>query len=201
VKNASLPGTPSLRIVVVFGDSITAGNELPDPAACWVSLVQRQTMGHLEVINEGKGGRLTDSIQEFGEMLLRHPRADLLVLALGTNDSRTIKEECVPNAVANLRSMIRLARMTYGPNLAILLIGPPNLRKDTLGPTRNIADMRNAKLRELGTAYQVLAHETDSGFLSFYGALPPESLAKDGVHPDAAGNEQLAKLILPVLLA
>ena len=190
------------RVVVVFGDSITAGNQLP-PAEhnhAWVNLVQERSQGKLQLVNEGQGGRPTASVQEFDQMLTRNPHADMLVLALGTNDSRDIKADCVPKAVNHLRAMIERARKTYGQNLSILLVGPPNIRKDALGPTRPIAQERDAKIRELGAGFEKLAVEVHCDFVSLCGALPPESLAKDGVHPDAAGNEAIAAVILPKLL-
>src|SRR5580704_5294659 len=127
----------SPRQVIVFGDSITAGNMLPkeDKSRLWVTLVQEQSGKRLTMINEGKGGRPTDSLKEFEAMLARQPKADLLVLAPGTNDSRDISGQCVPKAVAHLREMITKAREKYGAPFPVLLVGPPNLNKDALGPT------------------------------------------------------------------
>jgi acyl-CoA thioesterase-1 len=107
----------------------------------------------------------------------------------------------VPKAVGNLRAMIGLAREQYGKDLAVLIAGPPNIRKDALGPTRPIADQRAAKLRELGDAFAALAQEMDCEFVSLYGVVPADSLAKDGVHPDIAGNEAIARVMLAKLLA
>jgi acyl-CoA thioesterase-1 len=190
------------RAVIVFGDSITAGSALPkdQQPQVWVHLVEMQSEGKLQMLNEGKGGRPTDSVKEFEAMLQRRPKADLLVIALGTNDSRDITEQCVPKAVANVRAMITKAREQYGKDIAVLLAGPPNIRKDALGPTKPIADQRDAKLRELGAAFEMLAKELHCEFTSLYGVIPDTSLGKDGVHPDVAGNEAIAHALLPKLL-
>jgi acyl-CoA thioesterase-1 len=190
------------RAVIVFGDSISAGAALPaaDKARVWVKLVEDQSGGKLAMLNEGKGGRPTDSVKEFEAMLTRQKRADLLVIALGTNDSRDITDGCVPKAVANVRKMVELARKAYGEKLPVLLLGPPNIRKDALGPTKPIADQRDAKLRELGAGFAALAKEVKAEYFSQYGIVPEASLGKDGVHPDVAGNEAMAKVLLPVLL-
>jgi acyl-CoA thioesterase I len=84
------------RTVIIFGDSITQGGALPADQRdqAWVTLIQKQTVGQLKLVNEGKGGRPTDSVKEFDAMLLKHPRADQLVIALGTNDSRDITDQC-----------------------------------------------------------------------------------------------------------
>jgi acyl-CoA thioesterase I len=190
------------RIVVVFGDSLTAGGMLPaaDRGRVWVKLVEAQSGGRLRMINEGKGGRPTDSVKEFEAMLVRRPRADVLVIALGGNDSRDISEHCVPKAVANLTTMIAKGRATYGEKLEVLLVGPANIYKEALGPTKPIANEREAKLKELGAAFALLAKEEKCGFVSLFGVVPDTSLAKDGVHPDAAGNEAIAKAMGEKLL-
>ncbi|MEA3212270.1 MAG: acyl-CoA thioesterase [Chthoniobacter sp.] len=195
-------GAAEPRVVVVFGDSITAGGALPaaEQAQLWVRLVEAQSKGQLRMVNEGKGGRPTDSVKEFEAMLTRQPHADLLVVALGANDARDISDQCVPKAVANLRAMIARARATYGEKLSVLLVGPTNIRKDALGPTRPIANEREAKVRELGTAFAGLAKELKCDFVSLYGVVPEASLTRDGVHPDGAGNEAIAHTMLPKLL-
>lgn len=190
------------RLVVVFGDSITQGGALPvaDRARVWVALVETNSAGRLKLVNEGKGGRPTASVKEFEAMLTRHPRADQLVIALGTNDSRDLTDECVPKAVANLRAMVAKARQTWGDPLRVLLVGPPNINKAALGPTKPIANEREAKLREQGAAFEKLAKELGCEFASLFGVVPDASLTKDGVHPDAAGNEAIARAMLPILL-
>jgi acyl-CoA thioesterase-1 len=199
---AGLARAADPRVVIVFGDSITAGSALPkdQQAQVWVRLVEVQSGGKLQMLNEGKGGRPTDSVKEFETMLSRRPKADSLVIALGTNDSRDISEQCVPKAVANVRAMIAKARDQYGQGFAVLLVGPPNIRKDALGPTKPIADQRDAKLRELGAGFEGLAKELQCDFTTLYGVIPEASLARDGVHPDVAGNEAIAKAMLPKLL-
>jgi acyl-CoA thioesterase-1 len=197
------PANAVAQTVIVFGDSITAGSALPrqEKPHLWVTVVQEQSGGRLKMINEGKGGRPTDSLKEFDAMLSRQPKADLLVLALGTNDSRDISDAGVPKAVEHLRAMVRRAREKYQADLPVLIVGPPNINKEALGPTKPIANERDGKLRELSAAYAKLAEELHCGFISLYGVVPASSLMRDGVHPDAAGNEAIAKAVLPKLLS
>lgn len=189
------------RSVILFGDSITAGGALPkeERAQLWVTQVQQQAQGELILINEGKGGRPTNSLPEFDQMLARHAKADALVIALGMNDSRDITPQCVPKAVANVRAMIGKARAVYGARLPVLLVGPSNINKAALGPTKPIANEREAKLRELGAAFEKLAAETQCGFVSLFGVVPEAALLKDGVHPNGAGNTAIAKVLGPRL--
>ncbi len=201
--SAFAQSTPTPLTVIVFGDSITAGGALPQAQRdqLWVTQVQQQSAGALTLINEGKGGRPTNSLKEFESMLTRHPKADALVIALGMNDSRDLTPQCVPKAVANVRAMIEQARVSYGANLPVLLAGPTNINKAALGPTKPIGNEREAKLRELGAAFEKLAAETKSEFVSLFGIVPDSSLLKDGVHPDGAGNAPIAQVIAPRLKA
>jgi acyl-CoA thioesterase I len=192
---------PAARTVLVFGDSLTAGNALPKEQRekAWVRLVERDAGGAFTLINQGKGGRPTQSLDEFAAVLNRQPRPDILVIALGTNDSRDITEACVPKAVANLRSMIASARAKYSPAPAILLVGPPNINKAALVATKPIANEREAQLRALGSAFRQLADETGCAFVNLFGVLPEATLTADGVHPDPAGNAAIAARMLEAL--
>jgi acyl-CoA thioesterase I len=201
-ETAPALSTTKSRTVVVFGDSITEGGSLPKDQRdqMWVRVVERGSKGLLTMVNEGRGGRPTKSVPEFETMLTRRPRADILILALGTNDSRDITAECIPKAVANLETMLGLARKTYGAGIAILLVGPPNINQSALGPTKPIGDQREAKLRALSEAFALLAKEHHYEFVSLFGVVPDTSLTKDGVHPDAAGHAAIAEVILKKLL-
>lgn len=187
--------------VLYFGDSVTAGSEMsPEQKPfVWPNLVEESSGGKFQPINEGKGGRPTNSVKEFREVLERRRDGyDILVIALGANDSRDVSGHCVPNAVRNLREMIRLAREAR-PGLPILLVAPTNIRKDALGPSRPIGDQRDQNLRDLTAAYGPLAAELSCHFVALYGVIPPESLTKDGVHPDATGNRPIAARVLAAL--
>jgi len=189
--------------VLCYGDSITEGNMLPpaDREAVWPTRVDRMSNGKINTLNEGSGGRPSASIGEFQAVLKKYAerQIDVLLLALGMNDSRDVSGQCVPKAVENLRHMIVLARGNR-PALRVLLVGPSNIRKDALGPSKDIADQREQNLRDLNTAYEKLAQETGSSFISLFGVVPPAALATDGVHPDAAGNDPIAQTILSALL-
>ncbi len=194
--------TPMPQRVLCFGDSITAGGALPaaEKASLWLLTVEKKSEGKLRLINEGKGGRPTASVEEFRAALKKHDGAfDILLISLGTNDSRDISEKCVPEAVKNVRRMIELAR-EKSPKLRVLLVGPANINKNALGPTKPIANEREQKLKDLGEAFKNLATDTQSKFVSLFGAVPDECLLRDGVHPDANGNDAIAKAILPALL-
>ncbi len=188
-------------LVLCFGDSLTEGKSMrpEEQSLVWPKVVEQLSQGKFRLLNEGLGGRPTDSLPDFLKALNQHgDTADVLVIALGGNDARDVSGNCVPNALKNIREMIRLARASRS-NLPILLVGPANIRKDTLGPSKPIANEREQNLLDLNAAYLELAGELNCYFTSWYDVVPPESLEMDGVHPDATGNRPLAEKILQAL--
>ena len=200
VAGCTQEAVPSPKIVVIYGDSITTGELLKDKQERWASQVESQAGGALQVINEGKGGRPTNSLGDFEAMMKRRSRMDALVIALGGNDARDVSGRCVPNALRNVKTMVVRARESYGAALPILLVAPTNIRKDALGPSKPIANEREANLIALNDAYPILAKEQNCAFVSTYDVVPHESLKVDGVHPDAFGHAEIAKVMLPAIL-
>lgn len=137
--------------IVCFGDSNTHGY-CADPADCadggnrfnederWTCLLQRKLGGEYLVLEEGLGGRTTvftdplhesmDAVGVAYPILMSHEPVDLLVIMLGTNDT---KERFCANAAAIAIGMERLILKCQstpcwgakGPN--ILVVCPPPL--------------------------------------------------------------------------
>jgi len=186
--------------VVVFGDSLAAGNALPrgERANAWVPRVERLAASRLRIVNEGKPGRSLDSAAELEEALARAPRIDLLVLALGTNDSGDLVSGSVARATHRMRALIATARRRAVP--LILLVGPPDISTVALAGAPAAAERRSRNLAELNQAFAGLASELDCRFVSLYATVSKASLARDGVHPDSSGNGAMARAMLPALL-
>lgn len=185
--------------VICFGDSITAGNMLDsrERNSVWPALVEKWSNGRYRTINEGRGGRSTDCLSEFKVVFERHSSAEILLLALGANDARDTTSKCIPNAQYNIQTIVSFAR-ALSPDIPIVLVGPPNLRKNTLGPTADIAEQREQNLIALNAMMDDLARNFGLAFFSLFGCLSEESLFKDGIHPDVAGNKIIADRVLGV---
>jgi len=202
-----LPGTHAFSqsagkpvTVLCFGDSITAGSALKKGGVevPWPALVERLEP-KFHMVNAGRGGRPTASVEEFRQTLKNiREKPDVLLVALGTNDSRSLSATRIPDAAGNIQQMVALAREAY-PQIRILIVSPTNMRKDALLTHADQADIREKNLQDLTTAYEKLAREIQGDFVSVYGVVPATSLAMDGIHPDAAGNEVMAKVILDAL--
>ena len=194
--------TPSTRRILLFGDSLTAGNYLPEGQRPhhWVSLLSGLWKDQIEFLNEGQGGRSSDCLAEFASVLVAHSAPDLLVLWLGTNDSREMDGDIARRTAQNLRQMIHQARARYGPELSILLVAPPNIHPPAYTKyTPEFAEARQANLRAIGGAIDELATEEHCATVNLFDTLPAASLAGDGVHPDADGNLAMARVLAPAL--
>jgi acyl-CoA thioesterase-1 len=169
--------------VVCLGDSLTAGYGLP-VAQAYPSLLQqrlREAGYPHEVINAGVSGDTSAGGLRRLDWSLRG-NLDVLILALGANDGL---RGLPPAAMRqNLGAMIERARKR---GIAVLLAGmeaPPNF-----GP---------AYTRQFRAVYRDLAKQYDVPLIPFFlaGVAGVPSLNQaDGIHPNAAGQREVADLV------
>ncbi|HEX4083996.1 MAG TPA: SGNH/GDSL hydrolase family protein [Chthoniobacteraceae bacterium] len=186
--------------VLFFGDSITKGQGVTADQR-WTALVAAHSHGAFVEVNEGKPGRPAAAVGEFSKMLEEYPAnsgISVLVIALGTNDSRDTSPNCVRKTAAYLSKMVTMAR-TREPGWKIVICAPYNINKDALKKSRSIGPIRERNLIGMGKAFKELASREGCGFIDFYGVIPPASLTVDGVHPDAAGHAAIAAFAQPAL--
>lgn len=188
-------GTDEARVgeakerIVILGDSLTAGyGLLPEEAypAVLESLLRGRGQA-VEVVNAGLSGDTTaGGLRRLDWVLGKE--VDTLVVALGANDA--LRGLPVEAAKENLRKMIGKARARY-PDIRILLAGmraPPN--------------MGEAYQESFDAMYPDLAEATEVELVPFLleGVAAEESLNQaDGMHPNAAGQRKIARLLLPYL--
>lgn len=196
VTLAVLSGHSALRAVephalVFFGDSITAGFGLDDPAQdAYPALIQRRIDSERlpwKVVNAGLSGETTAAGLRRVDWVLRQ-HVDLFVLALGGNDGlRGISPALTGE---NLSAIIGRVRARY-PAAAILLAGmrmPPNMGEDY---TRRFAAVFPA------TAERERV-ELIPFLLEGVGGRPQFNQA-DGIHPNVAGHVLIAGALWQVL--
>src|SRR5258708_4766671 len=128
-----------VRTVVFFGDSLTAGYGLAEPAAqAFPGLIQEKLAAShpgWRVINAGLSGETTSGGLRRVDWILRQP-VDIFVLELGGNDGLRGIEPTL--SYANLQLIVDRVRAKY-PSAKILLAGmqmPPSLGS---GYTRDFA--------------------------------------------------------------
>jgi acyl-CoA thioesterase-1 len=179
------------RTVVFFGDSLTAGYGLDDPASeAYPALIQQKIDAARlpwRVVNAGLSGETTSGGLRRVEWILRQP-AGVFVVALGANDGLRGIEPAVSRA--NLHGIIDRVRARY-PAATIVLAGmrmPPTMGEDYA--------------REFATIYADIAREEHLTFVPFLLAGvgdEPVFNQPDGIHPTARGHALVAATVWPVL--
>ena len=191
VASVSAGGTTPAEgpVILVFGDSISAGYGLAHVEQGWVALLQTrlkaQEYGY-QVVNASVSGETSAG------GLARLPRAltlhqpKIVILELGANDG--LRALPVAQMRANLKQMADLS-LAAGAN--VLLLGmrmPPNY-----GPQFTA---------EFVTSYSDLAQEKKLPLVPFMlkdVALSPGLMQADGMHPNELGQPKLLDNVWPSL--
>jgi len=186
---ASVSAKAETPVILVFGDSISAGYGLAHVERGWVALLQTRlkTLGYgYQVINASVSGETTaGGLARLPRALeLHHPK--IVILELGGNDG--LRALPVAQMRANLQQMTHLSA-TAGAR--VLLLGmrmPPNYGPDFTEQFRK--------------AYSDLAREEKLPLVPFLLsgiALFPNLIQADGIHPNAAGQPKLSENVWPAL--
>jgi acyl-CoA thioesterase-1 len=186
-----------MQNIIFFGDSLTAGYQLPASAAFPTLLQQRVDALHLpyKTFNYGvsgetsAGGRL-----RLASVLNRQP-VDVFVLALGANDG--LRGIPVRETTQNLQDIINQVKLKY-PAARLVLVGLEF--PFDLGPLGGHQMARYAQ--EFKALFRDLADRNSLPFVPFLlqGVLGQRHLnLPDGVHPNAAGQKILADNVWSVL--
>lgn len=180
---------PAERIVFL-GDSLTAGFGL-DPEQAYPKRVEkalRESGKEVTAVNAGVSGDTTAGGLRRLDWILRQPM-DTLFIALGANDA--LRGQPVEATRGNLTAIIRKAREKY-PELRIILAGmlaPPNMGK--------------AYREAFAKIYPEVAEAESVELMPFLldgVAGRPELNLADGIHPNAEGQEIIARSVAEVIL-
>lgn len=181
----------SLKTIVFFGDSLTAGYGLDDPTAeAYPAIIEQKIAGdHLpyRVVNAGLSGETSAGGLRRADWVLRQS-VDLFVLALGANDGLRGIDPAVTKA--NLQAIIDRVRAKH-PAAKVLLVGmmmPTSMGEDY---THSFAAIfpRLAEANHLPLVPFLLA-----------GVGGNEALNQaDHIHPTARGHAILAENVWAVL--
>jgi acyl-CoA thioesterase-1 len=180
---ANPPATKSLRQIIFFGNSITAGYGLDLSEAFTTLLQQRIDSLHLpyKVVNAGLSGETSAGGASRIDWVLRQP-VDVFVLELGGNDG--LRGISLNETSKNLQAIIDKVKQKY-PNAKLVLAGmeiPPNLGTNYT--------------KEFHNLFPQLAKKNNSFLIPFLleGVGGVDSLnQRDGIHPNAAGEKIVAE--------
>jgi acyl-CoA thioesterase I len=186
---AAVSAQADAPVILVFGDSISAGYGLARVEQGWVALLQtrleQQGYGY-QVVNASVSGETTaGGLARLPRALHLH-RPKLVILELGGNDG--LRALPVAPMRANLASMIDLARDAGAKVLLLGMRMPPNYGPDYTEQFRS--------------AYSDLARADKLPWVPFLLtgiALSPTLMQADGVHPNALGQPRLLNNVWPLL--
>jgi len=179
------------RTIVFFGDSLTAGYGLVDPASeAYPAVIEKRIAAErldYRVVNAGLSGDTTAGGARRIDWVLRQP-FDIFVLALGANDGLRGIDPAVTRA--NLIAILDRVRARH-PAAKLVVAGmqmPPEMGASF---TRDFRDLFPAVAQKEGAVLVPF-------LLDGVGAVPALN-QHDGIHPNAQGHAIIADNIWHVL--
>jgi acyl-CoA thioesterase I len=179
-----------MPVILVFGDSISAGYGLPRVEQGWAAMLgaKLKALGYGDqVVNASVSGETTaGGLARLPRALSLH-RPAVVVLELGGNDG--LRALPIAGMRANLSKMIDLAAAARAKVLLLGMRIPPNYGLEYTA--------------QFAQAYADLARDKHVALVPFLldgVALNPDLMQADGVHPDAAGQPKLLENVWPALL-
>src|ERR1700722_16902736 len=176
-------------VILVFGDSISAGYGLARVEQGWVALLQTRLKDEdygYQVINASVSGETTaGGLARLPRALdLHHPK--IVILELGGNDGL----RALP--IAQMRAnLVRMVELAAAAGARVLLLGmriPPNYGPEYTEQFAMVfSDLARDRKLALGP------------FLLTDIALSPTLLQGDDIHPNAAGQPVLLENVWPTL--
>ena len=181
-KTAAPAANESLKTILFFGNSLTAGYGL-DLSEAFPALIQLKIDSlqlHYKVINAGLSGETSSGGLARIDWLLKQ-QVDVFVLELGANDG--LRGIPLTETRKNLQAIIERVKQK-NPAVAIVLAGmqvPPNMGKE-------YATTFITMYKELGQQNKIILMP----FLLEGVGGNPELNQQDGIHPTAAGHKIVA---------
>ena len=186
---AAVPARAEMPVILVLGDSISAGYGLSSPAEGWAALLQaklrEQGYGY-EVVNASVSGETTaGGLARLPRALdLHHP--SIVILELGGNDG--LRALATAQMLANLERMVDIATAAGAKVLLLGMRIPPNY-----GPEYTA---------QFAAVYSNLAREKQLPLVPFLLkgiALSLDRMQPDGIHPNQSGQALLLDNVWPEL--
>src|SRR3981081_4250475 len=174
-------------VILVFGDSISAGYGLGRVGQGWVALLQtrlkEQEYGYQGVNASVSGGTTAGGVAPLPRALTLH-QPKIVVLELGGNDGL----RALP--IAQMRAnLVRMIDLSTAAGAKVLLLGmrmPPNYGPDFT--------------EQFPLCYSELARDKKLPLVPFLLndiALPPNLMQADGIHPNELGQPRLLANVWP----
>lgn len=186
--SAAHAAAPTVRTIVVLGDSLSAGYGLKLQEG-WVNLLIKRLASEgygYGVVNASVSGETTQGgLARLPRVLEIHKPA-IVIVELGANDG--LRGLPLTASSENLRHIVELSRTSKARVVLVGMVIPPNY-----GPRYG---------QEFRDMFAGLAARYPIAFVPFFldkVALKPELMQADGLHPNANGQPQLLENLWPKL--
>jgi lysophospholipase L1-like esterase len=200
-----------LKNIMCFGDSNTHGfiagfGERYNENTRWTRLLQKHLGLEYHIIEEGLNGRTT--VYDDEEMknvngskylevsIATHKPLDLVIIMLGTNDTKERFNAAVSDIAKGLEHLIKILRNPEVYNKDILIISPIHISDKIIDSEycESFAGLKGAeKSRMLAAEFKLLAEEYRCHFMDAANYATADD--KDAIHLDAMGHAVLAEAI------
>ena len=175
MQNLSLPLETK---ILAFGDSLTRGYGV-SASESYPSILSE--LLHVNVVNEGIAGELSEQgLERLGALLDKY-KPQILVLCHGAND--ILRKKDLFKTKENLLKMVQMAK---SKGIYVLLVGVPTYEILSFKTASFYYDVAKAESLEI-----------EDGALEKI--LGDDSLKSDQVHPNALGYQLMAKKIAKLL--
>lgn len=181
---------PKPKVILFFGDSLTAGYGL-SPEEAFPTLTGEQLTKNgknVKIVNAGLSGETSAGGLSRIDWVLRQP-IDVFVLELGANDG--LRGLPVDQTKKNLQAIIDKVK-AKNPSVKVVVVGmmvPPN--------------MGSTYATQFNTVFPEIAKKNKATLMPFLldGVAGDEKLNQaDGIHPNIEGHKIVAKNVTKVLL-
>ena len=214
-----------VRNILVYGDSITWGWFPRDPivptvrhaeADRWPTILEAVLGDGYNVITEGLSGRTTnmddptqpgllDGADTLDSIVFSHEPLDLVVIMLGTNDTKTYLERTPLEIGLGMGELINIVQ--EGPNNGwyeydrpdVLVISPPPLGAEVDPGAAEAFEGGQDILDELPAVYSGIADAAGAHFFDAATVVTIDNVGVDGIHLTVEGNRNLAEGVAPLV--
>ena len=182
--------TSTAKTILFFGDSLTAGYGLDDPAEAFPGVVQNKIDSAklpYKVVNAGVSGETTAGGKGRISWILKQ-KVDIFVLELGANDG--LRGVPVTETAENLQAIVDSVKTKY-PQAKLMMLGmmvPPN--------------MGNVYAADFKAVFPDVAAKNKMTLVPFLlkdVAGIPALNQKDGIHPTPQGAKIVGNTVWQVL--
>jgi len=227
---AALSTTPAFadghgapKNIMVFGDSITWG-WLPvapivpttrhAPGDRWPDVMHAALGDGYTVVTEGLSGRTTNiedptaaglmnGADYLDSALMSHQPLDLVIIMLGTNDTKTYLDRSPLEIGLGMGHLINIVQEGSGTGWysyeetapEVLVISPPPLGDEIDPLAADIFEGGNDKIAQLPAIYQGIATAAGAHFFDAATVVQKEEVGVDGIHLIVAGNRDLGEAV------